>query len=105
MKKDSNLSQAETMTSQDIQLVTGSFTPSEAADVILSLIDEKINFHKLQRLRWCEGYFKADTSYADQRIAELEAQKVLARNFVRQAREQGKCLNIKGTLEITMENE
>ncbi|MCO5723934.1 hypothetical protein [Robiginitalea marina] len=105
MKKDPNFSEAQTITHQDVQLVRGTFTPSEAADVILSLLDEKINFHKLQRLRWCEGYFKADTSYADQRIAELEAEKVLARNFIRQAREQGKCLNIKGTLEITMENE
>lgn len=105
MKKEQNASKAGTITQQEVQLVRGSFTPSEAAEVILALLDEKINFHKLQRLRWCEGYFKADTSYADQRIAELEAQKVLARNFIRQAREQGKCLNIKGTLEITMENE
>ena len=33
-----------------VQLVKGEFTSSEAYDVILSLIDEKINFHKIQIL-------------------------------------------------------
>ena len=35
---------------QKFQLVKGDFTPSEASDVIMSLIDEKINFHQKQRL-------------------------------------------------------
>ena len=35
---------------QKVQLVEGKFTPSEAADVVSSLISEKINFHKIQRL-------------------------------------------------------
>ena len=105
MKNDKFSGIAETITEQKVQLVKGSFTPGEATDVVLSLLDEKINFHKLQRLRWCEGHFGADTSYADQRIAELEAEKVLARNFIRQAREQGRCLKINGTLEITIDND
>ncbi|MGB5508033.1 hypothetical protein [Robiginitalea sp.] len=105
MKNDKYTAMKETITDQKVQLVKGSFTPMEATDVVLSLLDEKINFHKLQRLRWCEGHFGADTSYADQRIAELEAEKVMARKFIRQAREMGKCLTINGTLEITIDNE
>ena len=95
----------KTLTEQKVQLVKGSFTPQEATEVILSLLDEKINFHKLQRLRWCEGHFEADTSYADQRIAELEAEKVIARNFIAQAREQGRCLKINGILEIALDEQ
>ena len=98
MKNDKYSTATEPITDQKVQLVKGSFTPSEATDVVLGLLDEKINVHKLQRLRWCEGHFGADTSYADQRIAELEAEKVLARNFMRQARDQGRCLNINGIL-------
>ena len=92
-------------TDQKVHLVKGSFTPLEAADIVLSLLDKKINFHELQRLRWCEGHFGADTSYADRRIAELEAEKVIARNLIRQAREQGHCLKINSVLEITIDKD
>lgn len=95
----------KTTTRQNVQLVRGGFTPSEAADVALGLIDEKINFHKLQRLRWCEGYFDADTSYADTRIAELQAEKKRVKAFIKAARESGQCITIKGTLELELENE
>jgi len=36
-------------TTQKINLVDGNFTVSEASDVVLTLLNEKINFHKLQR--------------------------------------------------------
>jgi len=62
-------------TKQKIQLVDGTFTPSETADVVIALLQEKINFHKLQRISWCEGNSDSDTQYPDERIAELEAEK------------------------------
>ena len=95
----------KTSIQQKVQLVRGGFTPSEAADVVLGLIDEKINFHKLQRLRWCEGYFDADTSYADTRIAELQAEKQRVKTFIKEAREAGRCISINGTLELSLEDD
>ena len=89
-------------TKQNIQLVDGEFTPSEASDVIISLIDQKINFHKLQRLALCEGYYGADTEYPDSRIGELQAEKEIAREFISEVRYQGKKLKINGVLEITL---
>lgn len=89
-------------TKQNIHLVDGSFTPSEASDVIMSLIDQKINFHKLQRLALCEGFYGADTEYPDGRIGELEKEKEIAREFIKQVRNQGKKLKINGVLEITL---
>ena len=32
-------------TKQKIQLVDGTFTPSETSDVVIALLQEKINFH------------------------------------------------------------
>ncbi len=61
--------------SQKIQLVKGEFTPSEASHIVMSLIDEKINFHKIQRLQIWEGNHKCKTSQFDGRIAELEKRK------------------------------
>nr|WP_299387145.1 hypothetical protein [Allomuricauda sp.] len=90
-------------TDQKIQLVDGSFTPSEALDVITSLLDEKINFHKLQRISWCEGDRDANTKYPDGRIQELEQEKVIAKNFINSVRSEGKRLRIDGILKITLE--
>ena len=88
---------------QKIQLVQGSFTASEACDVVTSLLNEKINFHKLQRLSWCEGDKDANTKYPDERIAELEKEKAIAREFINSLRYEGKRLKIEGTLNITLE--
>ena len=68
------LTEIET-TTQKIQLVKGEFTPSEASHIIMNLIDEKINFHKLQRLQMWEGNHKSKTDQLDGRIEELEKEK------------------------------
>ena len=50
MKVEVKNAVSTTSTKQNIQLVDGVFTVSEANDIIQNLINEKINFHKLQRL-------------------------------------------------------
>ncbi|MGB5983130.1 MAG: hypothetical protein WBG46_13395 [Nonlabens sp.] len=90
---------------QKIQLVEGAFTPSEAADVIINLLDEKINFHKLQRLRDSEGNHSCDTHILDGRIGELEKEKKVARDYIKKVKKGGQKLRINGILEITTEND
>jgi len=85
---------------QKIQLIKGEFTPSEALDIIRSLIDEKINFHKIQRLQLWEGSHRCNTEQLDGRIQELEKEKQIAREFIEGLKAQGKNLNINGVLEI-----
>jgi len=87
---------------QQIQLVDGTFTVSEATDVVMSLINEKINFHKLQRLSLSEGFSGADTNYPDDRIVALEHEKSVALSFLLEARKTGASIKINGTLEISL---
>lgn len=89
-------------TDQKIQLVKGEFTPSEASDVITSLLNEKINFHKLQRLQVTEGDHGCETGQLDGRIKELEEEKRIAKEFIANTRGQRKNLRINGILEITL---
>lgn len=89
-------------TKQQIQLVKGAFSPSEASDIICALLDEKINFHKLQRLRLWEGSHGCQTAPLDGRIEELEKEKQIAREFIAKNRAAGRRLKITGTLEITL---
>lgn len=91
----------EVLTDQrKIQLVDGTFTPTEASDVITALIDEKINFHKIQRLKIWEGNHLSKTNMLDNRIDELEKEKMTARTIIEQARKNGKNITINGILEI-----
>ncbi|MEM9078395.1 MAG: hypothetical protein AAGC43_15230 [Bacteroidota bacterium] len=90
-------------TEQKINLVDGTFSPSEASDVIIALLEQKINFHKLQRLSWCEGDKDANTKYPDGRIQELENEKTIAKDFINSVRWEGKRLRIDGVLNITLE--
>ncbi len=87
---------------QKIQLVKGEFTPSEASHIIMKLIDEKINFHKLQRLQIWEGDHKCKTDDIDGRIKGLEKEKEIAREFIKSTRGLGQNLKINGILEITV---
>ncbi|MGB3152095.1 MAG: hypothetical protein WBB27_15680 [Maribacter sp.] len=85
---------------QEIQLVKGKFTPSEASDVITSLLNEKINFHKLQRLQVYEGNHACETEQLDARIKELEEEKRIAKKYIANIRGKGKNIRINGILEI-----
>lgn len=87
---------------QKIQLVKGEFTPSEASDIIINLINEKINFHKLQRLQMWEGNHLSKTDELDGRIGELEKEKETAREFINNTKDLGQNLKINGILEITV---
>ncbi|MGB5498732.1 MAG: hypothetical protein WBM77_07360 [Maribacter sp.] len=89
---------------QNIRLVDGEFTASEASFVVQALLDEKINFHKLQRLSMLEGDCNTKTTFDTGRIAELENEKVVAKEFFSQIRQQGLKLQIKGNLEIIIAN-
>ena len=90
-------------TIQKVQLVQGDFTGSEASDVVTSLIDTKINFHKFQNLCTYEGqHVDGDTSYCDGRIAELKEERQMAKDYIKIARLSGKKVRIEGTLEITI---
>lgn len=91
-----------TTTTQKVQLVDGNFTVSEASDIVQALINEKINFHKLQRLSLCEGFSEANTKYPDERITELEHEKSVAKAFFAKARVEGFSIKINGTLEISV---
>lgn len=85
---------------QHVDLVKGDFTRMEASHIIGALIDQKINFHKIQRLQHWEGNHGCETRDLDGRIAELEEQKRLAKEFLSKQNQSGCVFNIKGTLEI-----
>lgn len=85
-----------------VQLVKGDFSPVEASQIILSLINEKINFHKIERLQIWEGNHNCETEPLDKRIEELENEKIIAKEIIEKAKRKGQQIKINGVLEITL---
>lgn len=88
--------------SQTVQLIKGTFKKSEALDVITALIDEKVNFHKIQRLQFWEGDHDCKTDILDQRINELLEEKRVIKEFIKEASDLGFAVKIDGVLEISI---
>ncbi|MEM0931191.1 MAG: hypothetical protein AAGJ12_01915 [Bacteroidota bacterium] len=64
---------------------------------------QKINFHKLRHLPWHNDDKNANTNCPDDRIQDLEKEKVVAKNFINRIRLKGKRLRIDGVLNINLE--
>jgi hypothetical protein len=85
----------------NITLVKGTFAPSEAADVLLTLINDKIKFHSIQILNLREGSEK-DIAYSEERIKALKAAKAEITEMVVKARNQDLVLEINSSIHIQM---
>ncbi len=89
---------------QSIKLIAGQFTPSEAADIIDSILDIKINYHKIKRLSITEGNCDDLCEYDNGRINELIDAKLDAKSFFSDARLKGKKLKINSSISISIED-
>lgn len=83
-----------------IKLVDGEFNPSQALDILSALIDEKINYHKVEKLQHWESNHHKDPHPLLKRIQELEKQKKELKDYVIQLKESGLNLKIDGVLSL-----
>jgi len=90
-----------TETQHNVQLVTGTFSPIEAADVLLSLLTYKIKFHTVQMLSSQEKC-SPNTSTSNQRIADLKNAKNTIKDLILKARDEGYELQIESTIKIDL---
>jgi hypothetical protein len=86
---------------QTINLVKGTFAPAEAADVLFSLISDKIKFHHLQILSLQNGV-DTNTEWSEQRIASLKKSKNSVKDLILRARNEGYKLQIDGDISIKL---
>lgn len=85
----------------NFQLVEGTFSPADSADVLLSLIADKIKFHNLQIL--CLQDKKGfDMAHAQKRIGELKETKKEVSELILKARNSGYHLKIDGKINIEL---
>ena len=85
-----------------VQLVDGEFMPSKAFDVIAALINQKINYHKLEGLQNWERNHKYDQESLRNRIKELEDALKQAKDFMSQLKDNGKNIKIDGVITMSV---
>jgi hypothetical protein len=88
-------------TAENIQLVKGKFTPSQASEIMIALLDQKINYHKIEAIQLWEKDHKIDQEPINKRIRELEEEKKSAAEFISKMKAEGKKIEIHGTLKMT----
>lgn len=91
-----------TLEKQNVKLVDGIFTPVQASDVVSSLIEKKINFHKVENLQNWERNHNSDPQPIIDRINELEEAKKEAKAFIKEMKSNGKKIKIEGELKISI---
>lgn len=87
---------------QNVRLVDGEFTPVQAIDIISSLINQKINFHKVENLQKWEKDHKTDSEPIKKRIHELKEANEAAKQFIIEMKKNGKKIKIEGNLSINI---
>jgi hypothetical protein len=88
--------------SQNIQLVNEKETPVEALEIIDTLVEDRIRFHKIQMLRKWERNHRFDAVPHDQKIVELRAQRTSTKAFIAQAEREGYDVEITTNIEVRL---
>ncbi|MFW5700162.1 MAG: hypothetical protein ACOCWM_00595 [Cyclobacteriaceae bacterium] len=82
------------------KLITGQFTPIEAKEILLSLVDSKINFHKIKSLSSMVRCNQLDAD-SELKILALEKAKEQLLATLQQAINENCNLNIESTINIS----
>lgn len=84
-----------------IHLIKGVFSPAEASQIIGSLIQEKINFHKCQQLQEWLVSRDCETHRLEGRIKELTEERAYLLSIIDEADKAGFYLEVKGDIEFS----
>ena len=86
---------------RNFRLISGVFNPDEANEILMTLIDDKISFHR--RNNWSRNERFGDSGAAGaRRISELRDTKTELATLMQEAGSAGQRLAISCTIEITL---
>jgi hypothetical protein len=83
-----------------ISLIEGKFSPEEAAEIIETMVADRIRFHNIQMLRMWEGNHNFDSKHWDKKIEEMKADKNMAKQLIDEAKREGYKVEIVTNIEV-----
>lgn len=88
---------------QKVQVINGSFKPSEARDIISKMIDDQINFYKLQNLsHWIQDC-NLSQDLLDEKIAKLQHRKQELNEIIKVAQAGGEKVRLCNYFDLSIE--
>lgn len=91
----------KTMSDKSFQLIEGTFDAHDAAEVLLSVLSDKINFHEVQIIS-CEERNSDGGEYSKKRFDELRKVRDEVTTMVKDAREKGYRFEITSRVDINL---
>ncbi|GAB3203992.1 hypothetical protein ABID22_003236 [Pontibacter aydingkolensis] len=85
-----------------LNLISGNYTPAEAREVLLKLIDIKISFHKIKNLKSQVNFEKADVG-SQARIKELLEIRAQIVSLIQEAIEGNHNVEVESILNVAIE--
>lgn len=86
---------------ESIKFITGKYSPAEAADILISVLNDKIKFHSLRSLNLTASDSSTRLN-SEKRIEELTAVKKKVEKMVSQAHRENRYLDISSSINIKM---
>ncbi|KAA1191861.1 hypothetical protein F0M18_10040 [Pseudohalioglobus sediminis] len=86
---------------QKYRLISGTFSPDDAREVLMTLIEDKIRYHA--RNNWSRRERCLDTDWGDRRIAELRQTKAQIAELVASAASEDLQLTISCDINVSLE--
>ncbi|MBI1286199.1 MAG: hypothetical protein GC178_01330 [Flavobacteriales bacterium] len=87
------------MQTQQIELINGTFSPQDAKEIVLTVLEDKIRFHNIKVISGFER--GTDTSASTHRIAELKESCRFMHQVTEKAEKDRAELRIQATISIT----
>ncbi len=87
---------------ETLDLIKGTFTPEEAREILLQLLDSKINFHNLKNWSCRERFGKPD-DYSERRLADLRESRKKVEDLISYSINEQKTIAINSSIEINIE--
>jgi len=87
---------------ETIELIKGTFTPDEAREILLQLLNSKINFHNLKNWSSRERFGKPNAD-SEQRLIKLEESRKKVERLISTSINEKKSLIINSSIEINIE--
>jgi len=86
---------------ETIELINGTFTPDEGREILLKLLNSKINFHNLKNWSSRERFGKPD-AYSEQRLIHLNESRKKVETLFAESVDEEKRVTINSSIEITI---
>lgn len=89
------------MSELKINLIDGTFSAADAMEIITAVLDKKMNFHKLQRLAKTEKDHSYPSTFENERIAALQAEKDRTIDFLKPMIKANSIIDVKSEIKVT----